>query len=193
MPRETLVTLYTLKVSRTVGTAIKTNANMSASATESTLVLELASVEDVPAITSLWFDAFTQPVIGELFPDTPAMREWHQSWHRGDMQTKPHQKYLRVVDTASTDEQGRPRLAAFGKWDLAMPAERGRRFPQWCVDSPYQDCEDLIAGLEKERQRVMGDQKHYCMNELFGQKIRMNIALTNKPRNFRFRHGRHSS
>ncbi|KAJ5116640.1 hypothetical protein N7456_000988 [Penicillium angulare] len=137
---------------------------MSVGASQNTLVLEPASVEDVPAITALWFDAFTQPAIGELFPDTPAMRAWNESWHRGDMETRPYQKYLRVIDTASTDEQGRPRLAAFGKWDLAMPEERGRRFSWWCEDSPYQDCEDLIDGLEQERKRVMGDQKHYYLD-----------------------------
>jgi hypothetical protein len=127
-----------------------------------TLVLEPATVEDVPAITALWFDAFKLPVVAQLFPDSPVMRQWHRDWHKGDMETRPYQRYLRVVDTASKDEQGRPRLAAFGKWDLAMPDERGRRFPQWCVESPYQACEDLINGKEKERKRVMGDRKHYC-------------------------------
>jgi hypothetical protein len=33
----------------------------------------------------------------------------------------------------------------------AMPDERGRRFPQWHADSPYQECEDFIAELEQAR------------------------------------------
>ena len=130
--------------------------------TNSTLVLQPATVEDIPAITDVWFAAFTQPSIGELFPDSPAMRKWHRDWHRGDMETKPYQKYLKVVDTSVKDENGRPRLIAFGKWDLSSQAERGRRFPEWCSESPYQACEDLINGLEKERARVMGDTKCYC-------------------------------
>lgn len=132
------------------------------SATNS-LVLEPATPEDVPAITELWFASFTQPVIGQLFPNTPGMHQWHRDWHLGDIQ-KSHCRYLRVVDTESKDEQGRPRLVAFGKWDLAMPDERGRRFPHWHADSPYQECEDFIAELEQARKRVMGDEKHYCMN-----------------------------
>lgn len=134
--------------------------------TTNSLVLEPATPEDASAITELWFAAFTQPVIGKLFPNTPGMHQWHLDWHLDSFQTKPYQKYLRVVDTESKDEQGRPRLVAFGKWDLAMPEERGRRFPHWHADSPYQECEDFIAALEVERKRVMGDEKHYCTNEI---------------------------
>lgn len=132
--------------------------------TTNSLVLELATPEDVPAITEVWFASFTQPIIGEIFPNTPGMHQWHHDWHMKDIQ-KSNCRYLRVVDTESKDEQGRPRLVAFGKWDLAMPDERGRRFPIWHADSPYQQCEDFIAELEESRKRVMGDEKHYCMNE----------------------------
>lgn len=129
------------------------------------LVLEPATADDVPAITEVWFAAFTQPVIGQLFPNTPGMHEWHRNWHLGNIQNKPSFRYLRVVDTSVRDEQDRPRLVAFAAWDLAMPEERGRRFPPWHADSPQQACDDLIAGLDKERKRVMGDVKHYCMEE----------------------------
>jgi hypothetical protein len=132
--------------------------------TTNSLVLEPATLEDVSDITEVWFAAFTQPVIGKIFPNTPGMHQWHRDWHQGDIQ-KPHYRYLRVVDTESKDEHGRPRLVAFGKWDLAMPDERGRRFPIWHADSPYQECEDFIEELEQARKRVMGDEKHYCMNE----------------------------
>lgn len=146
--------------------------------TANSLVLEPATPEDVPAITEIWFAAFTQPVIGQLFPNTPGMHKWHQDWHLRDFQTKPYQKYLRVVDTSSKDEQGRPRLVAFGKWDLSMPEERGRRFPHWHADSPYQECEDLITTLEKERKRVMGDEKHYCMDDISHNHHRKGLLLT---------------
>ncbi|KAJ6174638.1 hypothetical protein N7485_005375, partial [Penicillium canescens] len=58
------------------------------------------------------------------------------------------------------------RLVAFGKWDLSMPEEQGRRFPHWHADSPFQECEDFIRALEKERKRVMGDEKHYYLDTL---------------------------
>ncbi|CAI7567772.1 unnamed protein product [Penicillium viridicatum] len=133
--------------------------------TTNSLVLEPATPEDVPAITEVWFASFTQPIIGEIFPNTPGMHQWHNDWHMKDIQ-KSNCRYLRVVDTESKDEQGRPRLVAFGKWDLAMPDERGRRFPIWHADSPYQQCEDFIAELEESRKRVMGDEKHYYLDTL---------------------------
>ncbi|KOS43687.1 hypothetical protein ACN38_g5384 [Penicillium nordicum] len=133
--------------------------------TTNPLVLELATPEDVPAITEVWFASFTQPIIGKIFPNTPGMHQWHNDWHMKDIQ-KSNCRYLRVVDTESKDEQGRPRLVAFGKWDLAMPDERGRRFPIWHADSPYQQCEDFIAELEQSRKRVMGKEKHYYLDTL---------------------------
>lgn len=129
----------------------------------SPLVLEPATAEDVPAIIDVWFAAFTWPSIRKLLPDTPGMREWHRDWHLGNFQNRPSTKYLRIVDTKSKDEQGRPRIVAFGVWDLAMPEERGRRFPPWHVDCPQQACEDFITTLESERKRIMGDVKNYCM------------------------------
>lgn len=125
--------------------------------------LEIATIDDVSAMVSLWFAAFTQAEIKRLFPDTPAMREWHEQWHRGDMETKDFQTYVKVVDNAEKDEQGKSRLIAFGKWDLATPEERGRRFPVWCTDSPSEECQGLIDRLEGERERVMENVRHYCM------------------------------
>lgn len=152
---------------------------MGSTSTTSSLVLEEATIEDFPAIRDIWFAAFTQPVIGELFPDSPGMRQWVlNDWHLNDFKTRPFQKYLRVVDTASRDEQGRPRIVAFGKWDLSMPKERGRRFPQWHPSSPYERCEELIDGLEKERMRVMGDEKHYCKDGPVILTKRKNLTLT---------------
>jgi len=37
---------------------------------------------------------------------------------------KPFQKYVKVIDTESVDEQGRPRIVAYAKWDLSMLADR---------------------------------------------------------------------
>ncbi|KAG0155349.1 hypothetical protein PDIDSM_924 [Penicillium digitatum] len=133
--------------------------------TTNSLVLEPATIEDVPAITEIWFASFTQPLIRQIFPNTPGMHQWHRDWHMADIQ-KSHYRYLRVVDTEAKDKQGRPRLVAFGKWDLAMPDERGRRFPIWHADSPYQLCEEFIAELEQARKRVMGDEKHYYLDTL---------------------------
>lgn len=131
-------------------------------ATASTLKLEPATLEDVDAITELWFAAFTDPDMRQLFPDTPGFRQWWTEANRSDMINKPFQKYLKVVDTASTDEQGRPRIVSYAKWDLGTLAERGRRYPPWHEDSPGDKCEGFFIELEQDRKRVMGDLRHYC-------------------------------
>lgn len=131
--------------------------------TANSLVLEPATEEDIPVMIEIWFAAFTQPSIRKLLPDTPGMREWHREWHLRNFQTMPSVKYLRVVDTESKDEQGRPRIVAFGVWDLGKREEQGRRFPPWHPDCPQEACEEFISGLEKERKRIMGDVRNYCM------------------------------
>lgn len=64
----------------------------------------------------------------------------------------------------SRDAHGRPRIVAFAKWDLAMSEERGRRWPVWHADQPGRECEEFLATLERNRRRVMGEEKHYCMS-----------------------------
>jgi hypothetical protein len=131
-------------------------------ATASTLKLEPATLEDVPAITELWFSAFTDPDMQHLFPNTPAMRQWWTDANRNDMINKPFQKYIKVVDTQSTDEQGRPRLVAYAKWDLSKLSDRGRRYPAWHEEQPGDECEAFFGGVDQDRIRIMGDLRHYC-------------------------------
>lgn len=129
------------------------------------LVLEPAALEDIPTIADLWFASFTEPLVRHLFPDTPGMRKWvRDEWYTADFH-KPHFKYVRVVDTEAKDEQGRPRIVGFAKWDTSTPQERGPRFPPWHDDSPKEECEGMIGGLNDERIRIMKDQGHYCMFE----------------------------
>ncbi|GJC82238.1 hypothetical protein ColLi_05076 [Colletotrichum liriopes] len=103
----------------------------------STLVLEPATVDDVPALTEVWFAAFAHdPEIARLWPDTPRVRAWWDGANRGDMLAKPFQRFVKVVDPDSADARGRARIAAWAKWDTSMPEARGRRYPPWCEDMP---------------------------------------------------------
>ncbi|KPM38034.1 hypothetical protein AK830_g8534 [Neonectria ditissima] len=132
--------------------------------TPKALKLEMATPEDVPTLTEIWFEAFTKPYIRRLWPDTPGVRKWWEDAHRHDMLNKPLVRYVKVVDSESTDDQGRPRIVAWAKWDLAMPEDRGRRYPPWHEDTPGQECDALFEKVEAERRRVMGDQKHYFLD-----------------------------
>src|SRR5437879_347580 len=106
------------------------------------------------------FSAFTDPGMRRLFPDTPGFRQWFTDENRSDMINKPFQKYLKVVDTTSTDEQGRPRTVSYAKWDTGTLEERGRRYPPWHADSPADECESFFVGMEKVRRQLMGDTRH---------------------------------
>ncbi|TDZ27371.1 putative transcriptional regulatory protein [Colletotrichum spinosum] len=135
-----------------------------AMAAAQTLRLEPVTVDDVPSLTQVWFAAFTDPDLRRLWPDTPGVRKWWDDANRHDILNKPFQRYVKVVDTASADTTGRARIAAFAKWDLSMPDQRGRRYPPWCDDMPRDVCDEFIQREEAERKRVMGDEKHYYLD-----------------------------
>ena len=126
------------------------------------LRLEPATLEDIPAITDLWFAAFTDPDFRRLWPDTPGVRKWWDDTNRNDMLTKPFQKYLKVVDPSAVGSDGRPRIVSYAKWDLAMIPDRGRRYLPWHEDMAIAECDEFFEREDRERMRVMGDEKHYC-------------------------------
>lgn len=130
----------------------------------SSLVLQPATLDDIPDLTALWFMSFTTPTVRHLWPDTPGVRKWLADANRGDMTEKSYQKYVKVVDPESKDANGRPRIVAYAKWDLAMPDERGSRFPPWHEDMHSQDCDNFFNAMEINRKRIFGDTKHYCMS-----------------------------
>ncbi|WYZ37577.1 hypothetical protein EsH8_II_001083 [Colletotrichum jinshuiense] len=136
-------------------------------ATPTALRLEMATLDDVPALTELWFAAFKDDAgIRRLWPDTPGVRKWWDDANRSDILNKPFQRYVKVIDPGSADAGGRARIAAYAKWDLSMPEGRGRRYPPWHGDMPGQLCDVFMQREEDERRRVMGDQKHYYLDTL---------------------------
>ncbi|KAF5013960.1 hypothetical protein FDECE_89 [Fusarium decemcellulare] len=136
--------------------------------TVNSLILEEATVDDVPALTELWYAAFTDPGVRHLWPDTPGVRKWWDDANREDfINKKEFQHYIKIVDPKSKDGRGRPRIAAYAKWDLATPKERGPRYPPWSEDMPIQACDAFIERLENSRLQVMaGQKKHYYLDTL---------------------------
>ncbi|KAF6796489.1 GNAT family [Colletotrichum sojae] len=128
------------------------------------LRLEEVTLEDVPQLTEVWFAAFTDPSLRRLWPDTPGVRRWWDEANRHDILRKPFQRYVKVVDPTAPDDRGRPRIAAFAKWDMSMPEDRGRRYPPWHEDMPGDVCDEFMQREERERRRVMGDEKHYYLD-----------------------------
>ncbi|RSL51386.1 hypothetical protein CEP52_016557 [Fusarium oligoseptatum] len=107
------------------------------------LVLERATLDDIPALTGLWYAGFTDPGVRYLWPDTPGVRRWWDDANRQGLANKAYQHYMKVIDTNSKDRQGRPRTVAFAKWDMATQEERGPRYPAWNQDMPLQAIESL--------------------------------------------------
>ncbi|KAJ5379237.1 acetyltransferase [Penicillium cosmopolitanum] len=128
------------------------------------LQLEPLTLEDTPALTELWFAAFTDPELRRVFPDTPAVRQWLTDANRHDLTHKPFQKYIKVIDPISTDQQGRPRIAAYAKWDTSMPEERGGRYPPWHEEMSASLCDEFFRKEEENRMRVMGEKKHFYLD-----------------------------
>ena len=133
--------------------------------TPNTLRLELATPEDIQALVDLWFEAFKDPDMQRLWPGTPGVRKWWHDANYHDIINKPLARYVKVVDPDTLDAHGRPRIAAYAKWDTAMPEARGRRYPPWHEDMPGEECQAIFKREEDERKRVMGDYKHYCMED----------------------------
>lgn len=125
------------------------------------LELHPATPTDIPALIETWYASFTDETIRHFWPNTPPIHDWWTNAHTTDMTTKPFQKYLKVIDPSAT-ERGQARIVAWAKWDLSMPAERGRRFPAWHAEQPGAETEAFFGKMEKARERVMGGRKNYC-------------------------------
>ena len=132
--------------------------------TTGSLQLDTVTLDDIPDITELWYIAFIDPGMRHLFPDSPNVRRWWDDANRHDLLHKPFQKYLKVVDPDLVDKDGRSKLVAYAKWDMAVDLQqRGSRFPPWHADMPGKDCDAFFTGLDRGRARIMGDKNHICM------------------------------
>lgn len=97
-----------------------------------------------------------------MFPDTPGVRKWWEDGIREDILRKPQQTYLKVIDT-----NAHGRMVAYAKWDLGSMEERGpRALPFDREEMDREACGEFYAHMDRERKRLMGDRKHYCISLL---------------------------
>lgn len=122
-----------------------------------------ASTSDIPDMISVWYAAFTSPSLRRMFPDTPSVRKWWEDGIREDLLRKPQQTYLKVIDT-----NAHGRMVAYAKWDLGSMEARGpRALPFDREEMDREACGEFYARMDRERKRLMGDRKHYCMSPCF--------------------------
>jgi hypothetical protein len=124
------------------------------------LVIQPVTINDVPALSELWYTAFSIPVNLRMFPDTPGVRAWWDEANRRDLLYNPLRKLFKIVDPTTPDF-----VVAYAKWDLD-PSESGERFPPWHEESDHETCERLFTGLSEERKKLLGDRKHYCTDPI---------------------------
>ncbi|GKZ29890.1 hypothetical protein AbraIFM66950_006851 [Aspergillus brasiliensis] len=129
-------------------------------AQELPLKLELATLDDVPELVQLWYNAFSIPSMLAIWPDTPGVRQWWESAIRDDMLNKPREKYLKVMDSQTG------RIAAYAKWSLETSQERGPRFPPWHPDMDARGNEEFFQQLEDARDRLVVGRKNFYLDML---------------------------
>ncbi|KZL88156.1 gnat family [Colletotrichum incanum] len=112
--------------------------------TPSALILEPATVEDVPALTEVWFAAFAHdPEITGLWPDTLRVRAWWDGANRGDM--------LAPSSGRRPRQRGRPREGkdrGLGEVGHVHAGAAGRRYPPRCEDMPGEVCDAFFEKVE---------------------------------------------
>lgn len=123
------------------------------------LRLEPATLEDLPALTDLWYNAFTTESMLTIWPDTPGVRQWWHEANEHDMRHKPQEKFLKVVDASQNN-----RIVAYAKWSLQTAEERGARWPAWHPDMDPVHNDAFVKQLEAFRAALVGrGRPNYCM------------------------------
>lgn len=135
--------------------------------------IEPVTLEDIPALTELWYTAFSIKENLQMFPNTPGVRQWWNEANSAALE-KPDMRMLKVIDMQSPD-----RIVAYAKWNLAAH-KYGARYPPWHEDSDQELCAKLFGLTQEYRERVLGSQEHYCRSLLGCVEWRMNrlVGLT---------------
>ncbi|KAE8333724.1 acyl-CoA N-acyltransferase [Aspergillus sergii] len=136
------------------------NTTQSTSTSGPPLKLEHATLEDIPELIEVWYNAFDTPEMLAIWPNTPGVRQWWDQANRHDMLHKPREKYLKVVDTRNG------RIAAYAKWSLETAEERGPRFPPWHSDMDPERNDAFIGSMEIGRARLVGGKKNFYLDML---------------------------
>ncbi|KAH8422427.1 uncharacterized protein LDX57_000181 [Aspergillus melleus] len=124
----------------------------------STLKLQPVTLDDIPSLTDLFYDAFGIPENLQMFPDTPGVRKWWTEANRTWLLEKPDSRMLKVVDTRHPG-----RIVAYAKWNLAAHKYEPR-FPPWHEESDRELCGKLFGITQEHREKVLGEREHYYLD-----------------------------
>jgi hypothetical protein len=122
-----------------------------------------ATTEDVQAITSVWYTAFSYfPFTRKCFPNVPSVRKWWNEHNRNDIENKPPTKYLIVKDVSP---EGKRMVVGYTKWWVPIGDVRYKveeRFPAWPKEGDADSLEWFFGNIGKGRKEIMADKQYYC-------------------------------
>ena len=124
------------------------------------LTLEEATIDDVPALTDVYMQAFQLPITLATFPRIPSVRAWWEAQNREALISDQTVRFVKIIDADN--------IIAYAKW-IFPPAEKGAAsggddpdaMPEWPEGSDKALCDNFYGGLAREHKRIMGDRPHY--------------------------------
>lgn len=132
------------------------------------LKCELATVDDVPELSSIWYNTFTTGFPRRLFPWTPAVQKWWDDANRHDMLHNSSTLY--VVAKCFSEYDHKWRIIGYIKWVVPIiesDYKRLPRFPPWSAESDHALCDNYFAALEIERWKHIKENQDYYKCVLF--------------------------
>lgn len=147
--------------------------------------LQRATIADVPEITDVFFNAFSDDFSRAMFPATEEMRKWWIETYTKDVLKAEaegsKEVFLIVVESDSdsnvnnddvnvNQEKKKRRIAAFGQWKLPLTTDEEKEkkrkqdssAPIWPECSNRDLCSWYFGNSDIRHERLMGGRPHYC-------------------------------
>lgn len=122
-----------------------------------------ASKEDAPALSEVFFAAFSDDVNRRMFPPAPDTRAWMiENAFGGKDPAKDSEIFLKITDPSQPDMP-----VAVAKWIRPLSAAERRESeadprPAWPVSSDPEICDWFFGMMDEHHHRLMANRPHYC-------------------------------
>ncbi|EMC95807.1 hypothetical protein BAUCODRAFT_24807 [Baudoinia panamericana UAMH 10762] len=132
-----------------------------------------AEVEDVPAMTDVFFHSFNAPFWRYFIADNPVNRKWwDDSWTMGIQ--NPTDRSFVVEDTDKSN-----RIVAFSRWMIPQAdGKLDRLWPELPGEWDQGVAGAFFGGMEENRVELMGKRPHWCRAyHIFKHWSRLTLSL----------------
>jgi hypothetical protein len=130
---------------------------------KTTFQCDLATINDIPELSLIWYNTFTEDFARRLFPWTAAVQQWWDDANRHDLLHNPSTRYVVVRDLAVNDQKWK--IIGYIKWVVPVKEDDFQsppRFPPWAEDSDKSLCDLYFGATAKERWKHIGKNQDYC-------------------------------